>query len=316
MVLRLFFPMIITICFCMSSYAQGKPKFIKIRTTLKEDQSLAKLYSKFVKDDSIIRKSSPMTKKTFKANPKIKNWKKIKKGTKVTLYINKSFLDPVKMDEFKKSLPKKKPRKKSVAKVKKQKMKHFSISTSGGMVSISDEDSNTLDMNFLKFGVSYSNKFKEEYSYQVGIGAVRFFDLKYSEASEAVSHDGFLPEFNLGISRSLSSKFTLGIGYDYLNYFVLNDASETTFNLDPKEIHRINVKPSYRLNSIFGLISSVSYLGGAGSGSDGSLGVAASVGKKDKLQGNVALIGYFSSLEIEDRKESSSAVVISFGFMI
>ena len=115
---------------------------------------------------------------------------------------------------------------------------------------------------------------------------------------------------------AFNSRFALGIGYDYLNYFVLSDASETTFNLDPKEVHRINVKPSYRLNSIFGLISSVGYLSGAGSGIDGSLGITASVGKKDKLKVNVALIGYFSSLEIEDRKESSSAIVVSFGFMI
>ena len=43
-------------------------------------------------------------------------------------------------------------------------MKHFSISTSGGMLGISDEDSNTLDMNFVKFGVSYSNKFKKKYN--------------------------------------------------------------------------------------------------------------------------------------------------------
>jgi hypothetical protein len=300
----------------VSSYAESKPKFIKIRTTLKNDQSLAKLYSKFVKENSLIRKSSPMTKKTFKANPKIKNWRKLKKETRLTLYINKAFLDPQKMDEFRKSLPKKKPKKKVVKKTKKQKIKHFSIATSGGMVSISDEDSNTLDMNFLKFSASYSNKLKKKYNYQVGVAAVTFFDLKYSQASKSAIQDGFLPEFNLAISRSFNSRLALGIGYDYLNYFVLSDASETTFNLDPKEVHRINVKPFYRLSSIFGLLSSVGHLTGAGSGIDASLGITASVGKKDKLQGSVALIGYFSSLEVEDRKESSSAIVVSFGFMI
>ncbi len=316
MVLRFFFITFITACFCINSFAQNRSKFIKIRTTLKEDTSLAKLYSKFVKDDSVIRKSSPMTKKTFKANPKVKNWRKLKKDMRIILYLNKAFLDPVKMEKYRNSLPKKKIKKKIAKKVEKQKMKHFSITTSGGMIGISDEDSNTLDMNFLKFSVSYSNKFKKNYNYQIGIATVTFFDLKYSEASEAVSHDGFLPEFNLGISRLFNEKFSLGIGYDYLNYFVLSDASSTKFNLDPKEIHRINIKPSYRLNSIFGLVSSVGYLSGAGNGVDGSLGITASVGKKDKLQGNVALIGYFSSLEVENRKESSSAVVLSFGFMI
>ena len=120
MVLRFFFITFITACFCINSFAQNRSKFIKIRTTLKEDTSLAKLYSKFVKDDSVIRKSSPMTKKTFKANPKVKNWRKLKKDMRIILYLNKAFLDPVKMEKYRNSLPKKKIKKKIAKKVEKQ----------------------------------------------------------------------------------------------------------------------------------------------------------------------------------------------------
>lgn len=316
MYIKLFLIILVASCFCVSSYSQDKLKFVRIKTTLKEDQSLAILYSKFVKDDSTIKKSSPMTRKTFKANPKIKNWRKLKKGTRVTLYLNKAYLDPVKMDVFKSSLLKKKNKSKATNRTKKQQVKHFNITASGGVIGISDDDNNTLDMNFFKFSVNYSNKFKAKYSYQVGIGAVTFFDLKYSESSETVSHNSFLPELNLGLSRSLSKKFSLGLSYDYLNYFVLSDASETTFNLDPKEIHRLNVKPSYRLSSSFGLISSIGHLSGAGNGIDGSLGVIASIGKNSKFQGSIALIGYFSRLNVEDRKESSNAIVVSLGMML
>ena len=291
-----------------------KEQFITITLTLKKKQSLASLYSRFVRDDSIISKNSPMTKKTLAENPEIDNWKRIQPATTVTLIINKKFLDPEKMKAYWASLPKKKKIiKKKEKKKEERKKKHYGLQTSYGQVQITDEDDNTLEMKLTKVGFSYSNKLKDHYQYKVVLSTVKFSSLEYSEAEGSEDYDEYLPEFNFTVSRAINEKFFLGVGYDYLNYFVLSDASSTKFNLDPEEIHRLNVKPSYQINANLNLISSLGYLTGAAKGFDASIGVSSAFLEKKSLTWLGSLIAYRSQLNVKDRTESSNAFVLNLG---
>jgi len=84
----------------ISTAKDAKNNFIILKITTQKKQSLARLISKFVKSNSVIRKTTPMVQKTFKANPHIKSWKKIPKKTKVKLYISKNFLDRERLDKY------------------------------------------------------------------------------------------------------------------------------------------------------------------------------------------------------------------------
>lgn len=318
MILRFLYASILTSCFCLSTYSQPqkKIKLVKVIVTLKEDTRLAKLFSKFIFEDSIVKKSSPMTKKTFSANPGIKNWQKLSKGTKVTLYLNKAFIDPEKIKEYKKSLPKKK-KKKAIAKKKIKKIKEqrfYAVHFSYGQVNIENDSNETLTMDFMKVGARYRNKLKNDYSYNVVLSTVQFSNLNYSEGDETLNSNDFLPELELGITKKVSDRFLVGSSYNLLNYYVLGE-SDTKFTLTPEDVHRINLKPTYLVNDKFTLLSSLGYLSGAGDGFDTSLGIAGKVGK-EKLEFNLALALYHSQLKVEDRNETSNAMMIFFGYQL
>ena len=294
--------------------AFAKGKFVILKYKVEKSESLAKVISRFVMPDSVIRKNTPMVQKIFKANPHIKNWKKISKNTRVKLYISKKFLDQKKLDSYLEEQKRIRLLKKEKLKQRKNKPKpkHYSVGTQLGIVSIEGENDKTLDMNLLKFSFRYTNKLSSNYRYNLTLAGVKFSSINSSEAEESVETKSFLPEFSLGVSRSFSEKFSLGLNYDLLNYFVVSQSSNEFINISPQNINRISLKPYYSLSKTFGLISSLGIITGEISGYDLSLGSDYKFGKESQYV--LAVIAYMSSLDVEDSKEGSSAYIASFGY--
>lgn len=300
-------------CLCSSSvFAKEKIRYIKVKTVMQENQTLGEAFRVFVREDSFIRKNSPMTQKTFEANPHIKDWLNLKPDTPITLYINEKFLDEKKLADFKNELEKKKQIKlaEQKKKVKLKQPKLYGASFTYGQVSIKTAANETLDMNFIKAGLSYKNILKKDYRYNIDLSTVKFSNLSYSDATEDQDSKDFLPEFELGITKKLPKNFSLGTSFSYLNYFVVG-TTQTKVTLSPKEIYRLNLKPSYFINEKFTLISSLGYLEGAGSGFDFSFGANYKFKFQNKLDFHVNFVLYQAQLSVENRDETSNAMALS-----
>jgi hypothetical protein len=295
----------------ISTAKDAKNSFVILKITTQKKQSLARLISKFVKPDSVIRKHTPMVEKIFKANPHIKSWKKIPKKAKVKLYISKNFLDKEKLDKYLKE-KRKLRRKRAKKKIKSKKEKHFNISSQIGLVSITGDNNQTLKMNLFKVGLKYTHKFGNNLKYIVGIGGVKFFDITSSEADESVETNSFLPELTLGVSKKMSTKFSTSLNYDLLNYFIVSQNSNDFIDISPKNVHRLSLRAYYILSPRFSVIGSIGYIAGEASGVDLSLGVSYFFGKRKSY--SFALISYLSQLKTESGNESSNAFIGSFGY--
>lgn len=288
----------------------AKSKYIKIKMKMEDGGTISDVFNTFVKDGVEVTDKFPMSKKTKRINKNISDWGNIEPGTSVKVIINKKYLDRKKLKAYKRSVKRNKRKKRRRKKRKnKKKETNFALFTNVGTLTITDDNSNTLSMNLLKFGASYTNKLGSGYKYNIGFASVTFTQLEYSRADEPADYGGFLPEMSLGLTKSFGGAFSLGFGYDYLNYFVLNEISDTKFDFTPEVVHRINVKPYYALGS-FGILGSTGIIAGAASGFDASLGIAYNT--QVVLPISLAVVQYYSSLDVESRKETSSATVLSF----
>ena len=124
-----------TFAFPPMTYAKGKKrrkvtkksKLIKIKIKTKKKDSLAKIIRQFAKKNAIITKKTTMVQRTFKANPNIKNWRKFKPGTIITLYMDPKFTNKKKLAAYLKKHKKKKRKKKTkIAKKKLKKVHNWS----------------------------------------------------------------------------------------------------------------------------------------------------------------------------------------------
>lgn len=79
---------------------QKKVPLLEVKYTAGKKDNLAKAYRRFIKADSIVDKNTPMVKKTVSSNPQVKNWRKLKPGTKITLYLQKEYLDKKKVKRY------------------------------------------------------------------------------------------------------------------------------------------------------------------------------------------------------------------------
>jgi hypothetical protein len=306
----LFFRVVIYLVLFVTSSSYASSDFTLIKYKASKKTTLAKIISKFVKDDSIINNKTPMVQKILQDNSHIKNWRKIKKGTSLKIYISSDFIDIKKVEIFKKKqkmIANRKPKKKRRTKAK---LKKYGISSQLGVVNIKGDD--TLSMNLLKVGVSYKNQLNKNYRYKINLAGVMFTNIDSSLASESVSTDGLLPELGVGVSKNLSKKLSLGINYDMLNYFIVGQSSSTTITLSPKVVHRVSLKPYWSLSKSLGALSSLGYIVGEASGIDFSLGANYLFGKEKNY--SLAVIAYMSQLKVEDVTEKSSAYVGSFGY--
>lgn len=86
------------------TYAQETKKMYKLRYMIEENDSLAKIYRRFVYPNSIITKRTPMTQKTIEGNSHVKNWNKPEAGTLIDVYIAYEYLDMKKYQAYLKQL--------------------------------------------------------------------------------------------------------------------------------------------------------------------------------------------------------------------
>ena len=304
------FLLVLTLFSADTSHAKSKKKsFLILNLRFEEKESFAMMIRKFVKINSIINKSNPMVQETLKANPHIKNWKRIPKGTKIRLYIAKEHIDSKKLNAYRRKF---KRLGKARLKKKRENDKYWNISSQFGLINITSESDNTLSMNFKKVGLKYGHRLSQNYRYFINLSIVQFGSIDSSKATDEILAKSFLPEFGFGVSKKMSNKFSASLSYDFLNYFFINSKNNGFANISTDNIHRISIKPYYVLSPSLGALGSLGFIAGTASGFDLSLGINYSFGKKKNY--SLALITYISSLDVSGNKESSNAHIVSFGY--
>lgn len=98
---------------------KSKIKLLKMKVTVKKGESFADVLKRFVKDDSVIFRQEKMIDITLKRNPQIKNWKNLKTGQSMSVYLEPRFIDFNKAKKHKEKL-RKKARKKERERAKKR----------------------------------------------------------------------------------------------------------------------------------------------------------------------------------------------------
>lgn len=101
---------------------QKNLKFIKVKVVVYKKDTLAKILRRFVREDSIITRREAMVDKTLKSNPNVKNWRKLKTGETLFVYLDPKFIDMNKMRAYRKSV--KKVSKKIKTKIKRKNIKN------------------------------------------------------------------------------------------------------------------------------------------------------------------------------------------------
>ncbi len=181
--------------------------------------------------------------------------------------------------------------------------------------SITNQFERELNFKLLKFNLGYKKPINTKTIFDIQLAAVNFFDLKTNITFNTVEHDGFLPEVKLGVIRTINKKYAAGIYLDQMNYFVLNDVSIATLEIEPQLAYRVSILGVYNIYD-FSIYSTIGFLTGPGTGYDFTVGSRYNIGKKDKLSMNVNLAYYKSFLKVSNFEESSNVLVFSYGFSI
>ena len=95
--------------------------FVKVKVVIYKKDTLAKILRRFVKEDSVINRKTAMVDRTLKSNPHIKDWRNLKAGETLDLYLDPKFIDLGKMKKFRQDV--KKVSKNIKTKIKNQKKK-------------------------------------------------------------------------------------------------------------------------------------------------------------------------------------------------
>ncbi len=162
------YSLILLLCFGVSIITQAQSKkpmrFYKMKVVVYKKDTLAKILRRFVREDSIISKNNPMIQKTLKSNPQIKDWRNLKPGETLYVYINPKYIDMDKLKAFRKEV--KQVSKKIAKKVKKKKkskeIKKWSAFYMASMGTFSQENSDIAKVNFkqnspLTLGLMYTH---------------------------------------------------------------------------------------------------------------------------------------------------------------
>lgn len=107
--------LIILICFFYSTAFAAGAKYYKVKYIVESNDTLAKIFKRFVFPDSVITLKTPMTQKTMKGNAHVLNWNKLEAGTRLNLYIAANLMDLSKYKDYVQKL------KKGLAEVQKKK---------------------------------------------------------------------------------------------------------------------------------------------------------------------------------------------------
>ncbi len=82
-----------------SSGSPGK-RMYKIGYIVEQNDTLARIFKRFVYPNSIITKTTPMTQRTFKENPHVQDWRVLRPGTRLNLFIAEEYLDMSKYELY------------------------------------------------------------------------------------------------------------------------------------------------------------------------------------------------------------------------
>lgn len=81
------------------TFAQdAKPTYFNFLYKVEEGDTFASMLRTFVKDDTVINKTTPLVEKNMRFNPKIKDWNKLIPGSLISVYIPEEMMD---MDKYK-----------------------------------------------------------------------------------------------------------------------------------------------------------------------------------------------------------------------
>lgn len=239
----LFFLMLFTITFIPASYAKKKSKkiskksrLIKIKIKTKKKDSLAKMIRKFAKKDAIITKRTRMVRKTFKANPKIKNWRKMRSGQLVFLYLDPKFTNMKKLNAYlkkqKKKKRKKRRKKKRVAKKTNKKVNSWSMfymTSSGDFI---QDDSEIAKVQFkqnspLTLGVMHLYRPKNK---NFSISTSTYFSYLLATSSNLEGGDSVEVPLEIGLTSYYQKPIQIGMSTHEI-YFGADFERFNTFNL-------------------------------------------------------------------------------------
>ena len=149
--MRLFSILVFIVLFIFSGFALSAPvsnrKFYLIHYTVIPEDTFAGIISRFVKSDSIINKFSQMITKTRAENIHIKNWRKLKKGQIIRLFIDEAFTDIAKLKNFEKRLLAQRKRKNKVILATRKKFRYsvFYMASAG---SFNQSNENSMSISF------------------------------------------------------------------------------------------------------------------------------------------------------------------------
>lgn len=174
----------------------------------------------------------------------------------------------------------------------------FSILASYGAVGVSSNVNNDLSLNFLKIGGIYHRKLKSDLVLSSGVNMTRFTNIDYTGASEQIHPSSIYPELSFKLTKNYS-QFSLGLGYNLLNYFITNkDLFEV--RLTNTLVNRLNASFGYRYNDKVSLSLSSGFLAGSNSSLSSGFDFSASASYKLDSKGkyNLALSLYRSYLKL------------------
>lgn len=138
-------------------------KFVKVKILVYEGETLADILRRFVREDSIIFRDEKMVDMTLKNNPQVKDWRNLKTGEMLYVYLDPKFIDDNKIEQFRKKVKKvtKKIAKKIKRKAVKNDVKKFSAFYMASIGQFNQKDSALAEIDFkqnspLTLGVMYT----------------------------------------------------------------------------------------------------------------------------------------------------------------
>ena len=84
------------------SNSKTKIKYVKVKAIVFKKDSFAKILGRFVRESSVINNRELMVKKTIRSNTHIKNWRRLKQGSVIIVYLDPKFIDPDKLKKYRK----------------------------------------------------------------------------------------------------------------------------------------------------------------------------------------------------------------------
>ncbi len=208
-------------------------KFLKVKVVVYKKDTLGKILRRFVRDDSIINRKEAMVDRTLKSNPHVEDWRNLKTGSVLNIYLDPKFIDPVKMKKFRKDV--KKVANKIEKKVKKErekdKVKNWSVYYMASLGSFTQQNDEIAKVDFkqnspLTIGTMYTY-YPESKKYS--IASSLYFSYLLAASSNVGAEDVDVPlEFGVNSyyqHRIKDSTYVIYGGADFERFSTFNLAS-------------------------------------------------------------------------------------------